>query len=174
MPETVVRLWVNYACKQVWIVQLRNPRQQNLNWLFQGHPANHWERQALSPGERCFLHSLHLPLPTADNSSSMGWNQLQGMDLTQHHLVPCRGRHFPAMVSLLMCPAPDTSMSSPIPELLCWWAAFYLDSLKSHILDPLILAVEQTCHPILPLLTIWFLVLKIGRFISQTHSVIRG
>lgn len=63
-----------------------------------------------------------------------------------------------------------------IPELLCWWAAFYLDSLKSHIPDPLasILAVERTCHLILPLLTIWFLVLKIGRFISQIHSVIRG
>lgn len=64
----------------------------------------------------------------------------------------------------------------PVPQLLCWWAAFYLDSLQSHILDPLasILAVERTCHLILPLLTIWFLVLKIGQFVSQVHSVVEG
>lgn len=133
MPETVVRLWVNYAYEQLWIVQLRNPRQQNLNWLFQGHPANHWERQALSTGERCFLHSLHLLLPTADNSSSMDWNRLQGMDLTQHHLVLRWGRHLPAMVSPLMCPALDTSMSSPRPSTLVLTGSLLFGlSSKSH------------------------------------------
>lgn len=97
MPETAVRSWVNYAWVQLWIVQLRNPRQQNLIGFSKGiqqitGQASHWTQ-----GSWCFLAASHTSSCSRQRWHRAGsgglWSLLKDVVLTQHCLILCGGEY---------------------------------------------------------------------------------